>query len=370
MVQVFTTKPKYLYLMAYFRNLFASYKAVFVQYSSRLYAIIFLSLVLSIASSEPILSYPPPVEKTAKDSTAITKKIEETVFLLPKIIVPVDSLIFYETLLNYIGQRKPLTEAMLIAIGELKQTAKQSENLSPNNNNTNLASNDPLPARTAAPSTNLVATAPATTSEIGKEISYKRVLQTIAAKQKELQNRYASLKGGDKEKVVDELIFFFNNTIAQDMSAYWLGRNLKNMSEKKELMPAENTRNLVAFMLHDLGYTANYTQLIDLAPRELIALLSEKNTPKYCKDMTELSQFLIKKGKGIYIASFDKYVGVINYNGVNTYLYIADPGNGGKISEIILNDDSRQEFMFPFFNVAAFSYNVELLKKWLSNKSL
>ncbi len=301
---------------------------------------------------------PPTIQIGGQNTTS--PEGQKTLVLLPKINIPSDSIDFYETLLNHIGQRIPLTAPMLAAIGEAAQTAATTHG--------NIASHSKPNAPLVSPPTSTESAAGM--SEVGREISYKRVLQTITDKQNELRSRYAGLKGNNKDQVLHELAVFVNNTVAEDMQTYWLGRALKPVCEKTDLTPVENTRNLVASMLHDLGFVTDYTKMITLAPRELVALLSEKNTPKYCKNVAELNDYLSKKGNGIYVASFDKYVGIINYNGINTYLYMASPGNGGKISEIILNDTAKQDFMFPFFNVASISYNSELLKKWLNNKPL
>lgn len=300
---------------------------------------------LSLASALP--SYM-PIDSAKKKATVEV--------LLPFIDVPPDSVAYYMELLRRLGNRE--------AVDDMMPTISQSKP-------------DPNPVAERATSTvqSVQVSAPVYAIKVNfsatEKSAYQRLLDEIDIRRATFAMLYSQTDNNTtKKQVLEEAAKYWTETIAQSFMAQLDGKTLSMPNKALNTDNATHNKAFIVSLLHDFGFAANFSNFQVATPRSIAKSLANDNALKYCKDFEDLDGYLAKKGRGLYVLAYDKYVALIWNDGMETLLLLSDPLNGNKITQEPLQKASAFKSYIPYFNVGSLSDNTDLIAKWLTENEI
>lgn len=299
---------------------------------------------LSLASALP--SYMPADSAKKKATVEV---------LLPFIEIPPDSVAYYMELLRRLGNRE--------SADDMTPTISQSE---PDRNPIAERATSAVSVQVSAPVYAMNANFSAT-----EKSAYQRLLDEIDIRRATFAMLYSQTDNHiTKKQVLEEANKYWTETIAQSFMAQLDGKTLTLPNKAASTDNATHNKAFIVSMLHDFGFAANFSDFQIATPRSIAKSLATNNTLKYCKNFDELDGYLAKKGRGLYVLAYDKYVALIWNDGMETLLLLSDPLNGNKITQEPLQKAPAFKSYIPYFNVGSLSGNSNLIANWLTENEI
>jgi hypothetical protein len=296
-----------------------------------------------------------PALATSPQNEAITPKGEEqqtAMLSLPFIQLPADSVAYYMELLRRLGNKEDISDMLAE-----RATASASK----------------LPQPYEPPSTPINAEKMYVLDHTflpDERNKYLQMIDEIDARKIALSELYKQDNSTiAKSQILEKTMRHFTESVVGNFINYI---NNKIISPPNTLPSDDVAYNkyFVVSLLHDFGFVADYNTMRYAAARTIAKSLAADNALKYCKNFEELNAYLSKKGKGLYIISYDKYV-ALAWNAENEiYLMLADPLANGKVQNTPLKEAMAFQKYVPYFNVGTITSNTELMKNWLLNTKI
>lgn len=301
---------------------------------------------LALASALP--SYM-PIDSVKKNATVEV--------LLPFIDVPPDSVAYYMELLRRLGNRESVDDMTITTTSQPK----------PENN--------PIAEKTASVVQSTPPSAPLYAMNVDflatEKSAYQRLLDEIDIRRATFAMLYSQTNNNTtKRQVLEEAAKYWTEIIAQSFMAQLDGKTLTTPNKARNVDSATPNKAFIVSILHDIGFAADFSNFQIATPRSIAKSLATNNALKYCKNLDELDGYLAKKGRGLYILAYDKYVAFIWNDGMETLLLLSDPLNDNKITQEPLQKASAFKSYIPYFNVGSLSDNTNLIAKWLTESKI
>lgn len=329
------------------------------------YLVFALSLYMVGSRAMPMAANPTPIVSgnvvlatyklhVAKDSTKKTTTVE---LALPIVFIHRDSVAFYMELLRRLGNREDVSDMGVSDAISNRSTAAGITVAAAVSLTTDTVSSEPIYAASAG----LSAT---------EQVAYLQMIDEISIRRLNFAELYQQTDNNTtKKQVLEEAANYLTETVIGTFMARIEGKVLLPQKAATDDDIAHN-KQLVVTLLHDFGFTTDFDGMPKNSARTIAKSLATDHILKYCKDMDELDKYLSKKGRGLYIMSYDKYVGFVWNSGTEISLLIADPLNGGKVSQSPLQKAPAFQQYVPYFNIGSLSDNLELIEDWLKENKV